>query len=149
MCGIYDCEKKEDGGLLIGEEKSNVWRKKIINSTYVYWFQGLSTSPSAIVKFGYTHRTSEPPTIYLPMHMFCRLLCVPHFSYLQACVPFNAALAVCAFRISLNTYSSSEFNSYRYHHISLDSMTHFIKQEKSLQASGSLSSISNDLPTFS
>ena len=45
-------------------KKINVWRKKIINSTYVYWFQGLSTSPSAIVKFGYTHRTSES-AIYL------------------------------------------------------------------------------------
>ena len=52
-------------GLLIGEKNQRMERKKIINSTYVYWFQGLSTSPSAIVKFGYTHRTSEPTTIYL------------------------------------------------------------------------------------
>ena len=28
MCGIYDCEKKEDGGLLIGEKKSTYGEKK-------------------------------------------------------------------------------------------------------------------------
>ena len=65
-CVAYTTVRKRKMGPFDRRKKNQrMERKKIINSTYVYWFQGLSTSPSAIVKFGYTHRTSEPTTIYL------------------------------------------------------------------------------------